>query len=177
MKGRDGETIWLDAQGFEMKEDVNRPKSIYDKLPEKFRPFDWATPAKLPEGQPKPWRVSNKEKASRWLKRVFKKIDDDLDIYVDTYGVNAWRGKEQLWVSVRDNRNNAKANAAIKEMAGKLKGMAEVRLVKPRRPDDSLSTWSMYLVDDLERNVIRPAGNTMEAFIAERQAKFAKIEK
>ena len=124
-----------------------KPKSVYDKVPDRMRPFDWSTPAPVISGEmPKPWRVAHADRAGILLSRLFPQYDD---IYVD-YGDGLFRGRLQLWVGLRDNRDAVAHAARTEELAdGLQKAHFKIRYQHPgNRP-------VLYLVDDLERDILK----------------------
>lgn len=128
------------------------PRSKWDRLAEELRPFDWATPApKIDGGYPEPWRVVHRDKALVWLKRMFPEHSGPMGIYTDTEGVNEFRGLSQLYVGLRDNRDQASHSARLQEMHDTLKkNHWSVRAVVRQ---DYLRGF--YLVDDIKRDFFR----------------------
>lgn len=93
-----------------------KPHSVWDKVPEAERPFDWSTPAPDFRGaQPLSWRVAHKDKAQKLLKDTFG--HQYPDIYADF-----WQdvgGKRALWVGVRDNRTRDRLEQLAKDIKAK----------------------------------------------------------
>jgi hypothetical protein len=116
------------------------PRSKWDRL----RIFRWSTPAPNVDGSvPNPWRVSDKDLALAWLKKMF----DHRDIYVE-YESDHYRGKVQLWVGLRDNRDRQAHHTRLLMMHDDLKKAGwPVR----RARDGSY----LLLADDIERDALR----------------------
>lgn len=124
-----------------------KPRSAYDKVPEAQRPFGWSTPAPATKGEmPKPWRVAHADRATALLKKMFPQ---HKDIYVD-YGDGAFRGKLQLWVGLRDNRDAEAHSARMEEVAdGLQKANYKIRFQKQG------NRVVLHLLDDLEKDVLK----------------------
>lgn len=132
---------------------VPYPKSKWDHFGHEA-PFYWATPAPRIDGTfPEPWRVSDKDKALKLLKRMFPDFED---IYTD-YEPDLFGGRQQILVGLRDNRNKVLHNSRITHM------MATLREshwgVRP-----NTQGWSFWLLDDLQKNVLQSKTGTVETF-------------
>jgi len=118
------------------------PRSIYDRLPARFRPFTWATPARVAPGYtPEPWRVPHVDNALAWMKHLFPVVDRELKIWTDFN--EDWRGRKTIAVGVRDNRDREKYYETMMAMARGLEKFAETRV---KQVGDRVS---VFLVDDL----------------------------
>jgi hypothetical protein len=141
-----GADLWLDRK----KDPEGRPypKSLWDKFPERFRPFTWATPAFDPflKKYPMPWRVAHKDEALAWAQKLEK---DGQALYADTGDL--YRKKQTIIISFRDNRN-ADEHHDRTLCLGEDMLSAGFPVILPKRPG---SGCYLRLVDDLERNVLR----------------------
>lgn len=134
--------VWEDRQV--SPKGVRYPRSKWDKLgPNK--PFDWATPAANMDGSfPEPWRVPHADRALVWLKRMFPQFDD---LYTDYYS-DKFRGREQIWVGARDNRDRQAHYTKLLIIHDDLKKAGW----PVRRSTDGRF---LLLVDDIERDVLK----------------------
>jgi hypothetical protein len=132
--------LWLDQTV--SPKGVRMPRSKWDKLQQK--PFDWATPAADIRGEfPEPWRVAHTDFALNWLKKLFR----HPDLYTD-HESDKFRGKNQIWVGLRDNRDKQAHHTRLLLMHDALKKAGwPVR----RARDGSY----LLLVDDIERDALR----------------------
>lgn len=116
------------------------PKSVWDTS----RIFGWATPASNGDGTyPEPWRVSDSKMAQNWL----KVLTNFQDLYVFGHG-QLVRGREALWVGLRDNRDTEGHKSRLVSISEKLKRLGRPHLLGR---DGSY----VLLLDDLKRNVLR----------------------
>jgi len=128
------------------------PRSKWDKLQQK--PFDWATPAVIhgppdsyefdKDGEfiPEPWRVAHKDIALNWLKKLFR----HPDLYTD-HESDKFRGKNQIWVGLRDNRDKQAHHTRLLLMHDALK-----KAGWPVRYGGNGKF--LLLVDDIERDAL-----------------------
>lgn len=126
---------------------VPKPKSVYDHLAEAVRPFGWATPAPVMSGEmPKPWRVAHADRAKDLLKKLFP---ESKDAYVD-YGDGLFRGRLQLWVGLRDNRDPEAHAVRMDDLA---EGLQKAGLkIRYQRQGNRVT---LYLLDDLPKDVLK----------------------
>jgi len=134
------------ASRFKRLADVPKPKSRYDRFPKNLRPFGWSTPAPTLSGEttPAPWRVSYADTALALL----KKLSPHRDIYVD-YESDTSKGRLQLWVGLRDNRDREDHTKRLWELVGTLQDAG--CSVRVREAGDRVY---VYLVDDLKKDVL-----------------------
>jgi len=93
---------------------------------------------------PEPWRVAHADRALAWLKRMFPSYKT---LYTDHYS-DKYRGREQIWVGDRDNRDRQAHYTRLLVIHDELKKSGwPVR----RSRDGSY----LLLVDDLPRDVLR----------------------
>ena len=112
---------------------------------EKLNIFRWSSPAPNIDGSvPKPWRVSDKDLALKWLKKMF----NFKDIYVEYESERYGKNQIKLWVGLRDNRDKAAHADRIMHMFDALR---DARFPVIRSRDSS----HMFLVDDIDRDALR----------------------
>ena len=134
------QNLWMDRT--QSPKGVRYPKSKWDKLPQK--PFGWATPAVGLSGEfPEPWRVVHKDLAENWLKKMFR----HPDLYTD-FESDKFRGRERIWVGLRDNRDKQAHHTRILMMFDDLKKVGWPVM----RARDGRGLW---LVDDIQRDALR----------------------
>lgn len=124
------------------------PATFWDRV--NPPPFTWSTPAPNWDGsKPEPWRVAHREDALKWLKRLFPDISD---IYVD-YEANLQRGRLQIWVGLRDNRDPQDHTARLQGMLNHLGVMGAPVHINQRggRID------GFWLVDDVVKDGASPS--------------------
>jgi hypothetical protein len=120
---------------------VPYPKSKYDTISP--RPFSWATPAKgIRNTFPEPWRVAKRDAAEQWLKKMFK----HQDLYTDHHSL--WRGRQAIWVGLRNNRDKSAHFTRIGLMAKELR-----RAGYPIKLGDN--NTHILLLDDLRRDALK----------------------
>jgi hypothetical protein len=119
--------------------------SFYDRLPESRRPFTWSTPAPDMSGKPiEPWRVVHKPEAQALMSYLFPG-PQWKDLYVD-FESDLYRGKGQLWIGLRDNRDRAAHSARLEQLYNALKSLGYPTRLEHRGGGYS----ALYLVDDLK---------------------------
>lgn len=134
---RQAADIWTDQR--RSPDGVYYPRSVYDRLPLDMRPFRWATPARGIDGNfPRPWRVSDKDALLRWLQREL----NWREMYTDYHPED--RGRQTLWIGLRDNRNR-------EDHGRRLRIIAET-LEDERFPFDLSNFSHILLLDDLRKN-------------------------
>ena len=92
---------------------------------------------------PEPWRVVDKDLALQFLKKMFPEMKD---LYTD-HG-DKFRGREAVWVGLRDNRDREAHQQRLQLMADHLKQKKIPFRFDPRQR-------VLFLVDDLQRDVLR----------------------
>lgn len=118
------------------------PRSVYDRADP--APFRWSTPAPSFEGKPLvPWRVTDKDTAHKLL----RKLTPYSDLYVDFWS-DKYRGKLQLWVGFRDNRDKEAHSARLEELAQAIGGAGW----PVRSMDRGGRVGHLLLVDDLTKD-------------------------
>lgn len=123
---------------------VRYPKSDWDSAIRSSAVFRWATPASRMDGTfPEPWRVADKDAALKLLQKIAPTGCDDL--YVD-YESDLYRGRLQLWVGLRDNRDRAGHDSRLAELSGVLLDAGYPVRHEPGR---------LWLVDDIEKSVLQ----------------------
>jgi hypothetical protein len=124
-----------------MESKPSKPQSKWDQT----EVFGWATPAPNINGTvPEPWRVAHDDRALAWLKGLFRFTDlFTYDLYV-TYESKEFRGKKQLLVGLRDNRNSQLHQSRIESMFTSLQKQG----YPVRMPGDSF----LFLVDDINQD-------------------------
>lgn len=136
---------WTAKELEEWHAQTPKPRSLYDKVPEAMRPFGWATPAPTAPGEiPNPWRVHYIDRTLLLLKKLFP---EQKDLYTD-HADGTFRGREQVWIGLRDNRDAEAHAARMEQLAdGLMKVHYKIRFQRGPRP-------VLHLVDDLEKYVL-----------------------
>lgn len=123
-----------------------RPRSLWDRVSEHERPFDWSTPAPNYKGeQPLSWRVAHADKANLLLKATFG--HQFPDIYADH-----WQdvgNKRAIWVGLRGTPQDTGGlgrGERMAKLAEGIKAKGWPLKFKWRSPE---SPGAIYLLDDL----------------------------
>lgn len=128
-----------------------KPASVWDKLPERSRPFTWATPAPMPDGTvPAPWRVAHRKEVESWLKGLSVPGVDPSGIYTD-YESEMLKGRLQIHVGLRDNRDPVAHSAKLQDLLQYLKQ----RMYPVQGVTYNGRLIALKLVDDLAKDVLR----------------------
>ena len=120
------------------------PKSKYDKMQQFYRPFDWSTPAPVGDHYPEPWRVAHADRLLNFLQRQFPQFKD---LYTD-YESDLYKGRQQIRIGLRDNRDSKKHKARMNEIATFYRDNLKLPIRwNPKR-------GYLYLVDDIPKDVL-----------------------
>lgn len=133
---------------------VRYPKSVWDNATRSHAVFRWATPAANMDGTfPEPWRVADKGAALRFLKGIVP--DGYEDLYVD-YESDLHRGRLQIWVGLRDNRDRV-------AHAERLAYLADLLADEGYPVNDKVTSGRLWLLDDVAKDVLRTKRASEEA--------------
>ncbi len=137
-----------------------KPRSVWDRIQnDRMRPFTWATPAPLHDGTvPQPWRVAHAQEALAWLKTLHVDGTDLSDLYT-TYESDLHKGRLQIFVGLRDNRDPVAHSTRLHALYNWIRDMGNPAM--PMNYNGRLG--GIYLVDDLQKDVLRGRAASLRA--------------